>query len=102
MEKELDFKVDMNPELLIWARLNEGMCIEDASKKLKIEPKELRKLELGVKKPMWSFIGKCAKLYKRQSAVFLLKNAPKQDRKVPIGVKIVYSDASEEYFDIKE
>lgn len=102
MSKEVDFKVEMNPELLIWARINEGMSLEDASNKLKIEAKELRKLELGTKKPMWSFIKKCAEVYKRPSAAFLLNKPPKQDRKVLIGVKLVYSDTSEEYFDIKE
>ena len=100
MSKEVDFKVDMNPELLIWARLNEGMSLEDAAKKLKIEAKELRKLELGVKTPMWSFINKCAEVYKRPCAVFLLNKAPKQDRRTLVGVKLVYSDKSEEWFDI--
>jgi len=102
MSKELDFVVNMNPELLIWARFGEGMSLEDAAKKLKIASKELRKLELGTKKPMWFFIKKCAEVYKRQSAVFFLSNPPKQNRKVLIGVKLVYSDTSEEYFDIKE
>ncbi len=101
MNKELDFTVKMNPELLIWARISEGMSLEDASKKLEINPKELRKLELGTTKPMWSFIDKCAEVYKRQAAVFLLPNPPKQDRRILIGIKLVYSDTSEEYFDIE-
>lgn len=101
-KEELDFKVEMNLELLIWARLNEGMTLEDASEKLEIESKELRKLELGVKKPMWSFIKKCAEVYKRQTAFFLLNKPPKQDRKVLIGVKLVYSDTTEEYFYVGE
>lgn len=102
MDKKLDFKINMNPELLIWARLNEGMSVEDASIKLKIEAKELQKLELGVKKPMWSFIKKCAEVYKRQSAIFLLSEPPVQDRRVLIGITLIYSDTTEEYFDIKE
>lgn len=102
MSKNLDFKIEMNPELLIWARLAEGMNIEEAAEKLKIDAKELRKLELGTKKPMWSFIGKCAEIYKRQSAVFLLSSPPKQERRVPIGIKIVYSDASEERYEFMD
>jgi len=37
MDKNLDFAVKMNPELLIWARFGEGMTIEDASEKLRID-----------------------------------------------------------------
>lgn len=102
MDKKLDFKVKMNPELFIWARLNEGMSAEFAADKLDISSRDLRKLELGTKKPMWSFIKKCAEVYKKQAAFFLLPKPPKQDRRVLIGVKLVYSDTTEEYFDIKE
>ena len=100
MDKKSDFKVEMNPELLVWARHNEGISFEDAAKKLKIESEELQELEHGRKKPMWSFILKCAEVYKRQPAFFLLPKPPKQDRKVLIGVRLVYSDTTEEYFDI--
>jgi transcriptional regulator with XRE-family HTH domain len=102
MDNEVDFKVDLNPELLIWARLNQGLSIEEASDVLGITPKELRKLELGVMRPSWSFVNLCAKIYKRQSAVFLLKKPPMQDRRVIIGVKLIYSDTTEEYFNIEQ
>jgi len=50
---------------------------------------------------MWSFINKCAEVYKRQSAIFLLSKPPKQDRKFLVGIKFLYSDASEEYSEVK-
>lgn len=102
MNEKLDFKVKMNPELLIWARLSEGMSIRDSAEKLKMTSKELRKLELGVKIPVWSFIKKCTGIYKRSATFFMLPKPPEQDRRILIGVKLVYSDTSEEYFDIKE
>ena len=93
-----DFVVEVNPELLIWARLNDGMNLEEAADKLSVSIDELRKLESGESKTLKSFLNKCSKVYRRPFAVFLLECPPKEDRKYIVGVKLIYSDGSEQEF----
>ena len=91
-----DFVVEVNPELLIWARLNEGINLEEAADKLSVSIEELRKLESGEVKTLKSFLNKCSKVYCRPFAAFLLERPPKQDRKYIVGIRLIYSDGSQE------
>lgn len=96
MSKNFLVPESFNPELLIWARLNQGMSREVAASQMGIHAVALMEYELGTRQPMWSFIEECARVYKRPSAVFLLDEPPKQDRRVLTGIKLLYSDGTEE------
>ncbi len=91
-------ETSLNPELLIWARVNQGMTRREAAHKLQVPEPELMEYELGTRSPMWSFIEKCADLYKRPRAVFLLESPPVQDRRQLVAIKALYSDGTEQEY----
>jgi len=93
-----DFIADVTPDILVWARVNEGMITNEASKRLGISKKYLIELEhcnTKVKQIRWSLIKKMAKLYRRPSAAFLLSKPPKQDRKVIKRLIVDYNDGTQ-------
>jgi transcriptional regulator with XRE-family HTH domain len=93
-----DFVVEVNPELLVWARLNEGMSLTEAASRLSVSVDELRKLESGEVKTRKSFLDKCCKVYSRPFPVFLLERPPKEDRRSIVEVRLIYDDGSEREF----
>lgn len=64
-------------DLLIWARENIGLDIEDAAKKIGVKPERLRQWENGEKKPTVKQLRKVSQVYKRPLAVFYLPEVPK-------------------------
>jgi transcriptional regulator with XRE-family HTH domain len=72
-----NFRVDVEPDVLQWARESIGLSEEDAAKKLGVTPLELRFLEEGADSPTLSRLQKMVKVYKRPLAVFFLPKPPK-------------------------
>lgn len=64
-------------DLLIWARENIGLDIEDAAKKIGVKPERLRQWENGEKRPTIKQLRKVSQVYKRPLAVFYLPEVPK-------------------------
>jgi hypothetical protein len=124
-------KINYNPEMLIWARLNEGMSLSDAVKKINeiainnrngyrpehlyfyhiekeyglVEPlteADLLKYERSEKQADIMLLKLFAEAYQRCLAALFLEKPPKQDRRIPAGVKMVYHDGTEDSFEFKD
>lgn len=111
-------RIFYNPEMLIWARLNEGFDKEDAIKRINEVALEDIETEYGLTKPLdkldlrmyeegaavasIDMLKLFAKAYKRQLAVFMLSKPPKEDRRVLAAVRLVYHDGSDELHEFKE
>ena len=100
MSNQKDYKLPatFNPELIVWARLNEGVCLADAADALGISEDQLRAYERGDELPMWSFILKAAKAYRRPAGLFLADKPPKDMRRYIVRIVAHYSDGTEEVF----
>ena len=72
------FVVDINPEIIKWARESAGWSLEEISKKLKLSEKEYKEIESGKKKPTFKQLELMAKYFKRPVAVFFLPEPPKE------------------------
>jgi len=70
------FEVNVNPEILRWARERAGFSEEETAKKLKISIENYRKIETGKKKPTFTQIERLARIFKRPTAVFFLPEPP--------------------------
>lgn len=70
------FVIDINPELLSWARETVGKSIDDAAKRLETSVDVVVRLESGQKKPTLNQLKTLSKLYKRPLAAFLLSEPP--------------------------
>ncbi len=94
----------INTEMLIWARLNEGYSLEDASEKLKeqnyeLSPAEISDMERGIRQIRLQDLQEFAVAYRRALAVFFLPKPPKQDRKYPVSITINYNNGEQINFD---
>lgn len=101
MSSKKDFPVKINPELLVWARLNEGLDRYQAALMLGIQDFDLERYETGAKQPSAKFLQKCAEVYRRPLAAFLLPKPPKQFRAQPTKIIIKYDDGTSKEFEIK-
>ncbi len=72
------FVVDINPEIIRWARESAGWSLEEISKKLKLSEREYKDIESGKKKPTFKQLELMAKYFKRPVAVFFLPEPPKE------------------------
>lgn len=72
--------IDVNSKILIWAREERGLSLEEAAEKLKIEVLNLSEWENG-KQISVSNLENIAHVYKRQSAVFFLEQVPEKVKK---------------------
>lgn len=72
--------VDINPNILKWAREESGMAHEDVAHKLELNLSSLYEWESGTQIP-YPILEKLAHLYKRQSAVFFLNEVPVKMKK---------------------
>ncbi len=61
----------INPQILAWARESAGFYIEEAAKKIPIEPDKLRSCEIGNDRLTISQLRKLCNVYKRLLAFFL-------------------------------
>ena len=70
------FEVDVNPEIIKWARERAGYYEEEAAKKVKTSIENYKKIETGEKKPTFRQIEAFSRIFKRPLAVFLLPEPP--------------------------
>lgn len=96
------FYTDINPSILVWARLNEGMEIEQAAVKIGISKPKLLRLESGKDRISSALLTKVSEVYDRDVATFLLSKPPKQLRGHPTHITIRYSDNVEQTFKIED
>ncbi|MCY7374936.1 MAG: ImmA/IrrE family metallo-endopeptidase [Pyrinomonadaceae bacterium] len=79
----------INPQILAWARESAGFYLEEAAKKITIEPDKLRSCEVGNDRLTISQLRKLCNVYKRPLAFFYLptppprENLPKDFRRLP-------------------
>jgi len=67
----------INHELLVWARKNAGLNLDEASKKASVSAERLASWERGETRPTINQLRKLAQAYNRPIAVFYLPNPPK-------------------------
>ncbi len=70
-------KVDVNPDVLVWARKNSSLDIDIAASKIKVKIEQLRAWESGDDKPSIAQLRKLANIYKFPISVFFLSVVPK-------------------------
>ncbi|NQT82778.1 ImmA/IrrE family metallo-endopeptidase [bacterium] len=75
MAKRIEALVDS--KLLVWARKDAGLTVEQAAKKVRVKPERLESWERGERLPTISQLRKLARACKRPLAVFFLPEAPK-------------------------
>ena len=66
----------VNPKMLVWAREERGMSLENAAEKLGVEAAQLEKWENDGQGMAFNVLESIAKEYKRQTAVFFLPAVP--------------------------
>lgn len=69
-------KVDVNPEIIKWARETSGWTIEECSKKLKTSQEVYKEIESGKKSPSLRQLKILAQSFKRPLSVFFLPKPP--------------------------
>lgn len=70
--------INLNPEVLVWARESLALTKNQASEKTKINTKRFNQLESGEKLPTIDELRSLSKTYKRTIATLLLKQPPKE------------------------
>jgi Zn-dependent peptidase ImmA (M78 family) len=76
------FSIDVNPDVLRWARTSSGKDVSEIARKASISEQTLRKWESGEKPPTWLKLKRLAQLYQRPVATLLLP-APPSDPDTP-------------------
>ncbi|MFN3384018.1 MAG: ImmA/IrrE family metallo-endopeptidase [Archaeoglobaceae archaeon] len=71
-------EVDVNPEIIKWARESAGFSVDEIAKKLKISRESYRALESGRKKPTFKQLELLSKYFMRPLATFLLQKSPEE------------------------
>ena len=79
-------KVQVNPELLVWARRTAGLDVEEAARLLRFQDstrrtaaERLASLERGAEAPSLSVLGRMAARYHRPVLAFYLERAPEEE-----------------------
>lgn len=73
--------VDVNPNIMVWAREEMGMQLEHVAEKQKLDPSDLSNWETsGIAVPFGT-LESLAKQYKRQTSVFFLSTTPAKTKK---------------------
>lgn len=70
--------VNVNPDVMKWARESSGRKFEDVKKRLDISVNAIEDWERGTKRPTLNTLEKLATFYKRPLAVFFLPEPPKE------------------------
>jgi len=73
------FEVDVNPEIIKWARESAGWSIEEIASKLKTSIENYKKIESGIKKPTYRQLELLSKNFKRPLSVFFLPRPPQEE-----------------------
>ena len=82
--------VNINPELLIWARNSSGYALEAVAKKFRKNPEVIQQWETGESMPTLRQLERISEIYKRPLASFFMSHAPDEeplpmDFRVPFG-----------------
>lgn len=85
------FRVPVNPDVLVWARKSIDYAPEYVAEKLKLQLTQLKNLEAGREKPTYDIILKMSNLYKRPVAAFLLNEQPKE-KPLPTDCRTIKSE----------
>ncbi len=72
------FTIEINPEILKWARETAGYSKEQTAKRLKITEDDYEKLEKGEKSPTFQQLKTLTKFFNRPMAVFFLPSIPEE------------------------
>lgn len=75
------FSVDINPQVLTWARQEAGYDLPEIAEYLKADKATLEQWEADGLAVKYTDLTKLAKRYKRQIPVFFLKNTPSKTKK---------------------
>lgn len=77
--------LNVNPEILVWARENAGLSLSEAAPKLEIRPargiqpaERLAALEQGKVRPTRTLLLRMSRVYRRSLVVFYLSQPPRQ------------------------
>lgn len=71
-----NFRVDAEPEVMIWARKSAGLSEAEAAKKMGVSTLDLQFWEVGAEPPTIAQLRRMAKVYKRPLAVLYLPEPP--------------------------
>lgn len=98
--------LDINPEMLTWARLNEGMNIEDSVGRFKemnypLSAEQILDFERGNKKVRLQDLQEFAVAYKRSLATFFYDKPPKQERKYPASLTVNYNNGETHTYNVE-
>lgn len=77
----LPIKVNINPELLVWARAESGIAVEKVADKLELDVPKILEWESNGKDIPFKALETIARLYKRQIATFFLLGVPPKIKK---------------------
>ena len=73
--------IDVNPEVLVWARKTAALTLEEAAKKLSKTKQSLEELEAGDRKPTRATLANMAANYRQPLLVFYLSKPPRQTKR---------------------
>jgi len=73
------FEVDVNPNIIKWARENAGWSIEEIASKLKTSVENYKRIESGLKRPTYRQLELLSKYFKRPLSVFFLPEPPQEE-----------------------
>ncbi len=69
----------INPQILLWARQETGLSIEDVAGHFKKDPEFIENWEKGLSSPSFPQLEKLAKKYKRPTAIFFFPEVPQEE-----------------------
>ncbi len=76
MSKSTEFRVKINPALLLWARQTMGISRAGAAKNTHLEERYLERAERGQQALLYEELGRLAKIYRRPYTFFMLSEPP--------------------------
>lgn len=92
-------EAQVEPSILIWARITAGLSVEEAASSLQTKPERVQSWETGEALPSMSQLRRMTAVYKRMLSDFFLPSPPALDalphdfRRLPDGVAFHYSKA---------
>ncbi len=66
----------INPDMLVWAREERGLTVEQAAKSIHLSPEKLKDIELGIQRITVPKLKKAAQVYRRPTAAFSSSRGP--------------------------
>ncbi|KKM11267.1 hypothetical protein SY88_09350 [Clostridiales bacterium PH28_bin88] len=76
-------KANINAHVLAWARQTAGYDLEEAARKIGVNPEKLQAWEAGEDKPTLRQLRMAAKVYRRPSALFYRSTTPAEPPTIP-------------------